>query len=86
MASHVRGAARHRRSTVIEHLPSAHRHDRDWTYDRHSPHKAESFSHTTFGRDASLVDENRRGIEISLLHQEMASAARERLITGVASC
>ena len=34
VASHVRGAARHRPSTVIEHMPSAHRHDRDWTHDR----------------------------------------------------
>jgi transposase len=30
VASHVRGAARHRPRTVIEHMPSAHRRYRDW--------------------------------------------------------
>ena len=34
VASHVRGAARHRPSTVIEHMPSAHRRYRDWTHER----------------------------------------------------
>ncbi len=34
VASHVRGADRHRPSTVAEHMPSAHRRYRDWTHDR----------------------------------------------------
>ena len=34
VASHVRGAARHRPSTVIKHMPSAHRRCRDWTHER----------------------------------------------------
>ena len=34
VASHVRGVARHRPSTVIEHMPSAHRRYRDWTHER----------------------------------------------------
>ena len=34
VASHVRSAARHRPSTVAEHMPSAHRRYRDWTHER----------------------------------------------------
>jgi len=34
VASHVRGANRHGPSTTIEHMPSAHRRYRDWTFDR----------------------------------------------------
>jgi len=34
VASHVRSASRHRPSTAIEHMPSAHRRYRDWTPDR----------------------------------------------------
>ncbi len=34
VASHVRSANRHRPSTAIEHMPSAHRRYRDWTPDR----------------------------------------------------
>jgi len=34
VASHVRSAGRHRPSTAVEHMPSAHRRYRDWTHDR----------------------------------------------------
>ena len=34
VASHVRGTARHRPSTAVEHMPSSHRRYRDWTHDR----------------------------------------------------
>jgi len=34
VASHVRSAARHRPSTVAEHMPSAHRRYREWTHER----------------------------------------------------
>ena len=34
VASHLRSAARHRPSTVAEHMPSAHRRYREWTHER----------------------------------------------------
>ncbi len=34
VASHLRSAARHRPSTVMEHMPSAHRRYREWTLER----------------------------------------------------
>jgi len=34
VASHIRSQRRHRPSTVVEHMPSAHRRYRDWTHER----------------------------------------------------
>jgi transposase len=34
IASHLKSAARHRATTVAEHMPSSHRRYRDWTHER----------------------------------------------------